>query len=188
MRSSMDSSLPVCSPAVTMRIIMEGKIGCLPRAAEIPSPFSISAALLLMAFSMMTLPTVWETICKTSRMGTPLRTREASVRVKRAKQILWAIEPYENLRFNEVIQTGDIRRIFAGHQGGVRCVAISPDGALLVTVGDDQCIHTWDAATGVPLEVYAAGDSLRSAFQDVRSRPAPLYSYSIVSERLLSVV
>ena len=47
----------------------------------------------LMAFSMMTLPTVWETICNTSKIGTPLRMSEAIVRVKRARQILCAMEP-----------------------------------------------------------------------------------------------
>ena len=46
------------------------------------SPRSISPAATLMAFSMTTLPTVCETICSTSRIGTPLRISEASVRVK----------------------------------------------------------------------------------------------------------
>ena len=92
-RSSMLSMLPVCSPALNMRMIMLGKIGFLPSAAEMPSPCSMSPAAVLMAFSMTTLPTVWETICSTSRMGTPLRTSEASVRVKRTRQILCAMGP-----------------------------------------------------------------------------------------------
>ena len=46
-----------------------------------------------MAFSMMTLPKVLDTICRTSRIGTPLRISEASVRVKRARQILCAMAP-----------------------------------------------------------------------------------------------
>lgn len=33
-------------------------------------------------------------------------------------------------------------------------VAFSPDGALLVTVGDDQLLHSWDSETGVAVEVY----------------------------------
>ena len=57
------------------------------------SPRSISMAAVLTAFSMTTLPTVWETICSTSRIGTPLRISEASVRVNRARQILWAMAP-----------------------------------------------------------------------------------------------
>jgi len=75
-------NLPVCSPAMIMRMIMLGKTGCLPRAPEMLSPRSMSVAAVRMAFSMMTLPTVWETIWSTSRIGTPLRTSEASVRVK----------------------------------------------------------------------------------------------------------
>jgi len=46
-----------------------------------------------MAFSMTTLPTVWDTIWSTSKIGTPLRTSEASVRANRARQILCAIAP-----------------------------------------------------------------------------------------------
>ena len=42
---------------------------------------------------MTTLPTVFCTMVRTSRMGTPLRTSEAMVRAKRARQILWAIWP-----------------------------------------------------------------------------------------------
>jgi WD40 repeat protein len=32
--------------------------------------------------------------------------------------------------------------------------AFSPDGKLLVTVGDDQLLHTWDSETGAAVEVY----------------------------------
>ena len=46
-----------------------------------------------MAFSMTTLPTVLRNDCSTSRMGTPQRISEASVRVKRARQILCAMTP-----------------------------------------------------------------------------------------------
>ena len=38
----MASILPVCSPAVIMRMIMVGKTGCLLKAAEMPSPRSMS--------------------------------------------------------------------------------------------------------------------------------------------------
>jgi WD40 repeat protein len=36
----------------------------------------------------------------------------------------------------------------------IRAVAFSPDGALVVTAGDDQCLHTWDGANGAAIEVY----------------------------------
>ena len=58
MRSSILSILPVCSPAVTMRMIMIGKTGCLPKAAEMLSPRSMSSAAVFIAFSMTMLPTV----------------------------------------------------------------------------------------------------------------------------------
>lgn len=34
-------------------------------------------------------------------------------------------------------------------------VAFSPDGSMLVTVGDDQLLHSWDGETGAAIEVYA---------------------------------
>jgi WD40 repeat protein len=33
-------------------------------------------------------------------------------------------------------------------------VAFSPDGTLLVTVGDDQLLHSWDSESGAAVEVY----------------------------------
>jgi len=35
----------------------------------------------------------------------------------------------------------------------VRAVAFSPDGATVVTAGDDQLIHTWSAETGAAYDV-----------------------------------
>ena len=35
-----------------------------------------------------------------------------------------------------------------GHTSLVRCVAFSPDGALLVTGGSDATLRLWDPATG----------------------------------------
>jgi WD40 repeat protein len=49
----------------------------------------------------------------------------------------------------------------------IRCVAFSAYGATIATAGDDGCIHTWDAATGSPIEVYVAGAPVTSlAFAD----------------------
>ena len=110
MRSNMSSILPVCSPAMVIRITMLGKIGCLPRAIEMLSPRSMSVEESLIAFSMTTLPTVCDTICSTSRMGTPLRINEARVRVNRARQILWAMIPKIGIR---------IRRESQNHRPGL---------------------------------------------------------------------
>jgi WD40 repeat protein len=45
----------------------------------------------------------------------------------------------------------------------IRGVAFSQDGALVVTVGDDQFIHTWDGASGAAIEVYTASAPLTAA-------------------------
>ena len=37
----------------------------------------------------------------------------------------------------------------------LKSVAFSPDGAIFVTVGDDQLLHSWDSETGAAVEVYA---------------------------------
>lgn len=46
-------------------------------------------------------------------------------------------------------------------------VAFSPAGALVATVGEDQCVHTWDAQTGAAIEVYeGAGEALAAVAFD----------------------
>ena len=52
---------------------------------------SMSVDEVRIAFSIITFPHVFATMLSTSRMGTPLRMSEASVRVNRARQILCAI-------------------------------------------------------------------------------------------------
>lgn len=40
-------------------------------------------------------------------------------------------------------------RVLAGHENGTTCVAISPDGTLMVSGSDDKTLRLWDANTGV---------------------------------------
>ncbi|MDI5963366.1 P-loop NTPase fold protein [Streptantibioticus silvisoli] len=59
-------------------------------------------------------------------------------------------------------RTGEVRRILARHTGTVRGVAFAPDGATLVSVGDDGRIVEWRTRDGS----YARGSG-----QTVRSLP-----------------
>ena len=93
-----------------MRMIIDGKIGCLASAVEMLSPRSISPAAVRTAFSMITLPTVLDTMPNTSRIGTPLRMRDANVRVKRARQILCAITP--NIGIRSRVRSQNSRPVF----------------------------------------------------------------------------
>jgi transcription initiation factor TFIID subunit 5 len=46
------------------------------------------------------------------------------------------------------LQSGHQVRLFSGHFGAVRAVAISPDGRMLATSGDDPFINIWDLGSG----------------------------------------
>ena len=53
--------------------------------------------------------------------------------------------------------------VMAGHEGAVREVALHPDGARLVTVGDDGTIRTWDRTSGALLTtIEASRESLNA--------------------------
>jgi hypothetical protein len=48
------------------------------------------------------------------------------------------------------------RLVLAGHLGAIFGVAVTPDGAKLVTTSTDQTVRIWDARTGVELKVLRA--------------------------------
>ncbi len=45
-------------------------------------------------------------------------------------------------------QHGDEIAVLQGHRGGVRCVAVSPDGSRIASGGWDSTVRVWDTATG----------------------------------------
>jgi transcription initiation factor TFIID subunit 5 len=49
------------------------------------------------------------------------------------------------------IQTGKCVRIFSGHFGSVRALAVSPDGRMLASAGADSVINLWDLAQGTKI-------------------------------------
>jgi WD40 repeat protein len=49
------------------------------------------------------------------------------------------------------VQTGKEIRTFVGHTAGVWATALSPDGALAVSGGEDKTLRVWDAKTGMEL-------------------------------------
>ena len=54
--------------------------------------------------------------------------------------------------------TGKVIRSTAAHDGWVRKLAVTPDGARLATVGDDMRLRLWDAETGRPLAAMEGHD------------------------------
>jgi WD40 repeat protein len=49
-----------------------------------------------------------------------------------------------------------LRTILSGHTGSVNMVEFSPDGRLVVTVGDEGLARTWNTITGQPLAVFGS--------------------------------
>jgi WD40 repeat protein len=55
-------------------------------------------------------------------------------------------------------QDGKPIRTVEAHQGWVRDLAVTPDGKLLVSVGDDMLVKLWDAQSGQPLQTLEGHD------------------------------
>src|SRR5262245_9501742 len=47
-----------------------------------------------------------------------------------------------------------------GHSGSIFAADYSPDGRLVATAGDDYHVILWDAATGVEIRRFEAGDQI----------------------------
>lgn len=46
------------------------------------------------------------------------------------------------------VLTGEVIRIYSGHQRGLACVQYSPSGKIIASGSNDQLIKIWDAETG----------------------------------------
>lgn len=49
---------------------------------------------------------------------------------------------------------GATAREYLGHTGGVNDLAVTPDGQLVVTAGDDKTVRVWEAKTGKPVRSF----------------------------------
>ena len=44
--------------------------------------------------------------------------------------------------------SGEVLLELPGHEGGAKCVTVSPDGKTLASGGKDGAVKVWDAKTG----------------------------------------
>jgi eukaryotic-like serine/threonine-protein kinase len=75
-----------------------------------------------------------------------------------------------------LVVTGSERLVLTGHDGPVKEIAFLPDGAQLVSLGQDQTLRRWDLASGTgtilhrtasqPFRLRVAGDGSRIAFTE----------------------
>lgn len=50
-------------------------------------------------------------------------------------------------------------KVFSGHEGPVATAAFTPDGAKLITGGDDRTLRVWQVEDGAPLRMWSAHDA-----------------------------
>ena len=97
MRLSIFSSEPLCSPTAIISVTRGGKIPLCVSGPESPLPSSTSLPAFLIASPMSILLTTLRTISIAARRGTPLCSRVASVREKRAMAIFRLTWPHTGI-------------------------------------------------------------------------------------------
>ncbi|MCE9527436.1 MAG: hypothetical protein K8R36_15440, partial [Planctomycetales bacterium] len=55
-----------------------------------------------------------------------------------------------------------VTKTVAESEKPLKSVAFSPNGQTLATVGDDQLLHSWDAETGAPIDIYTGQNAALS--------------------------
>jgi WD40 repeat protein len=70
--------------------------------------------------------------------------------------ILNSQQPQRWLRLEYPIGAEDraLQRVLAGHDASVRCVAVTPDGQLVLTGSNDHTARVWESATGKTLTIF----------------------------------
>ena len=70
------------------------------------------------------------------------------------------------------VTTGEVIRVFSGHERGLACVQYSPSGKLIASGSNDKSIKIWDAETGACLKTLTGHvDLVRTlAFDETRRR------------------
>jgi WD40 repeat protein len=72
---------------------------------------------------------------------------------------IWNIPEFDDPAVIKRISIDSLRITRSGHTGPVRCVAVSPDGALLATGGDDYTVRVWSLPAPQPLRFIPSGPS-----------------------------
>jgi eukaryotic-like serine/threonine-protein kinase len=82
-------------------------------------------------------------------------------------------------------ETGQVIRVFPGHDEGALCVAFSPDERLLVSGGMDKSVKLWDTRTGQVLHSFHEGFALN--VRSVAVQPPDGQTFATVSHQFLEL-
>ncbi len=79
---------------------------------------------------------------------------------------------------------GAVRHALPGHDNGTNCLALSPDGVLLATGGQDGCVRFWDPTTGK----QTAETKLGSAWvEQLAWQPGGRFIFATAGKKLIAL-